>query len=418
MSPAPFPLKRDGSRTFVEWRKWIGGAMTGAISLQESKWVVPFAAIALASLSLLRPPPHFPPPARYRIIKDAGGVEVPIEIPFRGTVLTWCGFGAGGYLGHTHSPQTLVSAGTQNDRERFAEGIWSWIYPESLQQDSLWQSQFRRRFPELETVLAFDAGAYIGGCGATGVIASMRAVGLPALSLNVGKGKNWDEELFAMARVETALVGEPERGEALIAAYKRAYADLDAELQTKTLTEHPRILIMNSRTDDWRRLYVKNARNDYRIYLPPAGVANAAGPVPQNPDAERILVMDPDMIFLMGNGQSPREFAADPRWHGLKAVIDNRLYRMPGDPFRGGGGLAGLHFQPLWVRWMAEIAHPDRLHPRLREALRQRFESEFGYRLNDEQIDQFLHIDENIGAVGYPRFTKDFQTSNVTEPSR
>ena len=91
---------------------------------------------------------------------------------------------------------------------------------------------------------------------------------------------------------------------------------------------------------------------------------------------------------------------------------------MPGDPFRGGGGLAGLHFQPLWVRWMAEIAHPDRSQPRLRGVLRERFESEFGYRLGDEQIDQFLHIDENIDSVGYARFTKDYHASNVTEPSK
>ncbi len=174
---------------------------------------------------------------------------------------------------------------------------------------------------------------------------------------------------------------------------------------------------MDSRTDDKRRLYIKSEKNDYRIYLPPAGVVNAAGPVPQNPDVERILVMDPDMIFLMGHGQSPQEFAADPRWRGLKAVVDNRVYRMPGDP-HGGGGLAGLHFQPLWVRWMAEIAHPDRLQPRLREVLRERFESEFGYRLSDEQIDQFLHIDENIGAAGYARFTKNYQASNVTESPR
>ena len=393
--------------------------MIAAAPLRESKWLVPFAVIALAALSLLRPPPHFPPPAQYRIVKDAGGVEVPIGIPFRGTVLTWCGFGAGGYLGHTHSPRTLVSAGTEIDRERFAETVWSWLYPESLQRDSLWQSQFRRRFPELETVLGFDAGAYIGGCGATGVIPSLRAVGLPALGLNVEKGKNWDEQLYAMTRVETALTGEPERGEALIATYKQAYIDLDAELQTNTLTEHPRVLIMDSRTDDKRRLYIKSAKNDYRIYLPPAGVVNAAGPVPQNPDVERILVMDPDIIFLMGvPAQSPREFANDPRWRGLKAVIDKRVYRMPGDPFRGGGGLAGLHFQPLWVRWMAEIAHPDRLQPRLREVLREHFASEFGYRLSDEQIDQFLHIDENIGAVGYARFTKDYQASNTTESSR
>ncbi len=393
--------------------------MIAAMSLSESKWLVPFAAIALAALALLRPLPHFPPPAQYRIVKDGAGVEVPIEIPFRGSVLMWCGGGAGGYLSTTHSPRTLVSAGTQRDRDWFAKGVWSWIYLRTLQQDSVWQNNFNNRFAAIEGLLAFDAGAYLGGCGGVGVVSSIRAVGLPVLSQSpFAKIKDWDEVMFATAHVETALIDEPERGEALIAAYKQAYSDLDAEMQTQTLAEHPRILIMGSYNEDRGHLYIKNARNDYRIYLPPAGVICAAGPeVPQTPDAERILLTDPDMIFLMGWAQTPQEFKRDPRWRGLKAVIENRVYRMPGDPF-GGGGLAGLHFQPLWVRWMAEIAHADRLQPKLRETLREHFVSEFDYRLSDEQIDQFLHIDENIGAVGYARFTKDFQTSNVTEPSR
>ena len=392
--------------------------MLAAMSLSESKWLVPFAAIALAALSLLRPPPHFPPPEQYRVVKDAAGVDVPIEIPFRGAVLTWCAYGASNYLGHTHSPQTLVSAGGKREREWLAKRVWSRIYPRTLQDDSLWRNKFSDRFAAIEGLLAFDAGAYLGGCGAVGVVSSLRTVGLPVLSLSpFPKGKDWNEALYAMARVETAMIGEPERGEALIAAYKQAYADLDAELQTQTLAEHPRILIMGSYNEDRGHLYVKNAKNDYRIYLPPAGVVNAAGSVPQDPDAERILIIDPDMIFLMGGAQTPQEFKRDPRWRGLKAVIDNRVYRMPGDPF-GGGGLEGLHFQPLWVRWMAEIAHSDRLQPKLREMLREHFVSEFDYRLSDEQIDQFLHIDENIGAADYARFTKNYQANNAAESPR
>ena len=242
--------------------------MMAPVPFRESKWLVPFAVIALAALSLLRPPPRFPPPAQYRIVKDAGGVEVPIGIPFRSSVLTWCGFGAGGYLGHTHSPQTLLSAGTQIDRERFAEGIWSWLYPESLQRDSLWQSRFRRRFPELETVLGFDAGAYIGGCGATGVISSLRAVGLPALGLNVGKGKNWDEEHCAWRASKPRSSASPNAAkrdrnlQTSLRRPRRGAANADADGASAHLD-------MDSRTDNLKRKYTKSTKNDYRITCRP-----------------------------------------------------------------------------------------------------------------------------------------------------
>lgn len=390
--------------------------MIGLALFRESKWLLAFASIALCAAALLRPPPRFPAPEHYRIVKDAAGVEVPIETPFRGSVLTWCGFGAGGYLGHTHSPGTLMSAGTAVDRERFTTEIWSRIYRQTSASDELWTGKFRRRFAAIEAMLAYDAGAYLGACGEFGVVPSLQSIGLPALSL-MWHEKNWDESLFVSARVETALIDEPERGEALIAAYKRAYAALEMELQSATLPQRPRILIMGSHHDDRGHLYVKNEKNSYQIYLPPAGVVNAANrSVAQGPDAERILLMDPDMIFLMGNAQTPQEFANDPRWRGLKAVTNRRVYRMPGDPF-GGGALAGLHFQPLWVRWMAEIAHSDRLQPRLREQLREHFVTDFGYRLTDEQIDQFLHIDENANSVGYARFTREHSAGATMETS-
>ena len=78
---------------------------------------------------------------------------------------------------------------------------------------------------------------------------------------------------------------------------------------------------------------------------------------------------------------------------------------MPGAP-DGGGGLMGLHFQPLSVRWMAAPAHPDRLQPKLREVMRAHYETEFGYRLSDDEMERMLHIDVNKDSEGYARFLK------------
>lgn len=389
-------------------------------NLREFAWAAPFLSAAFISLTLSRPSPQFPVLSPSRIVTDASGVKVPIALPFRGVVFTWCGFGPGAYLEHAHSSGTLSNVGSQKDRERFADNIYGRAFPEVVAKGSLWDGRIvdghgglKTHYGDIEHIMAYDGGAYLGDCGGYGVVQLLRDVGLPSLFL-MWHEKNWDESLFASARVETALIDEPQRGEALIAAYKQRYADLDAELQTKTLLERPRILIMGSHTARGRNLYVKNERNAYQIYLPPAGVVNAAGRnVAQGPDTERILLMDPDYIFLMGGGQPPEEFKQDPRWRGLQAVRNNRVYRMPGSRVAhapgvpaDGGGLAGLHFQPLWVRWMAEIAHPDRLQPKLRGLLRAHFDQEFGYRLSDDELDEMLHIDVNKDSEGYARFMK------------
>jgi hypothetical protein len=90
----------------------------------------------------------------------------------------------------------------------------------------------------------------------------------------------------------------------------------------------------------------------------------------------------------------------------LKAVRERRVYWRPSIPEWWAGGLT---FKPILMRWMAELAHPDRLQPRVRQILRDRMVSEFGYRFSDDQIDQQLHVAENADSVGTERFTRDAQ---------
>ncbi len=216
-------------------------------SPRELIWIAPFLCIALMALALLRPLPHFPVPARSRTVMDGGGTPVRIALPFRGTALTW-GVNVAEYLEDTHAPETLLKAGGPFfDRPWFARQVASWIYPQVLEQDSIWDasgvSRGRGANAEIETHFAFDPGAYLGVTW--GPVPLMRRVGLPALYV-AANTKNWDEWNFSTARVVTALIGHPERGEALIARYCQAYVDLDRELHTSTLASRPRVLIMGS----------------------------------------------------------------------------------------------------------------------------------------------------------------------------
>jgi iron complex transport system substrate-binding protein len=386
----------------------------------EFAWLALFLCIALLALGLLRAEVKFPSPVSGRTVVDASGVAVRIPEPYTGTVLTW-GIGAAEYLEDTRSPQTLRNAACGPlGRDWFEQQVVSLVYPEVLRDERVWDPRLirygRGPYAQIESLLAYEAGAYV--CLPLGPLGLLRSVGIAALDVR-GRHNNWDESIFGTARVMTALIGEPERGRALIADYLKSYEQLERELQPETLTTRPRVLIMGSSTRDRSYLYIKSVRNSYQIYLPPAGVVNASmGWTGERQNAERILAMDPDIIFLVGQSegrfrlQGPAEFMADPRWRGLKAVRQKRVYRMPGP---GPGGLAGLIFQPLWVRWMAEIAHPDRMRPKLRQALLRRVERELGYRLSEKQIDAQLHLDQNRDSAGYERFSRDFRAENRKE---
>jgi iron complex transport system substrate-binding protein len=67
---------------------------------------------------------------------------------------------------------------------------------------------------------------------------------------------------------------------------------------------------------------------------------------------------------------------------------------------------------------MAELAHPDRLQPKLREQYRDHFLKAYSYRLSDDEIDNLLRIDESKDSVGYARFARDYIIGKARELSQ
>ncbi len=399
----------------------------------ELLWIAPFLCLGLLVLGLLRPLPQFTAPAHSRAVIGGDGVKIAIEKPFRGVVFTWCGCGAVGYLEDTHSPETIMNAGGPEDRIQFGRRLMSKVYPQVLSDNRYWDSEgewTHKAKTEIERLMAYNPGAYLGDGGNFGMVPLLRRVGLPAISVS-GRAENEDESDYQAVRAETSLTDDSERGEALIARHKEAVAELQQELRPDTLVHRPRVLVLGADSHilsvdepNLSSLYIKSPRNPYQLYIVSAGADNASeGWTGERPDVERILAMDPDYIFLMWFGEGPQEFMHDPRWRGLKAVQNKRVYRIAGNP--GGGGLMGLIFQPVTTRWMAEILHPDRLQPKTRQVLRDTYLTEFGYRLSDEQIDQQLWLNENAGSAGYERFERNYhendqdrQSSNQQEPKK
>jgi ABC-type Fe3+-hydroxamate transport system substrate-binding protein len=364
--------------------------------LKELFWLIPFISVAFVAAATLRTPPVFPAPAQSHMVVDAEGVNVAVPFPFRAIV----GYGGSDFLETTRAPETLLKAGSFHDRDFwFASGIMSRIYPQVLKDDNLWNSP-----PDLESLLAQDIGAtyFFGGPLAT----SMRRIGLAVITRG-WRPKNRDEMIFTATRLENAALGDQDRGEAFIAGYQQAFARLEQDLQPQTLTNRPRVLTMGGSARDWSNLYIFGVKAsqfdgvDERVGVQNASEGYEASGRQQ--DVERILAMNPDIIFLLG--ESAHEFLQDPRWRGLKAVRTNRVYNGLRSLRGSFEPLYGIDFRPLWARWQAEIAHSDRVEPRVRELLRDRFVKAYGYRLSDDEIDNLLRTEENKDSSGYARFT-------------
>lgn len=384
-------------------------------------WAVPFVSLAVIALTLLRPDPQVPPPESSRIVTDMLGRKVHIALPFKGVAVTWFAR-ATDYLSETDAPGDIVTMGT-DERSVLTRSLLGKIYPELLLKEAVWNTRKiaygRGPNAEVETLLAFkEPGVFLGG---DRMVPVFERVGLPVAGLTWDK-QNMEVTLIKAATMRTALSGNPERGQALIARYHQAFRELEQELQPGTIGSWPRVLYMTSMTTNKRLLWYWNSADPFSVYFPRAAMENAVPsthqttePTMVRPDAERILLTDPDSVLLFDspfipNRQSPAEFMADPRWQGMRAVATKRVYRLPtAYPL----DMRGIGLMPVMARLMAELAHPDRLQPRVRTMLREFMFQDFGYRMSEDEIDAALKLDENGGSAGFERFTRNYRVSGT-----
>lgn len=120
-------------------------------------------------------------------------------------------------------------------------------------------------------------------------------------------------------------------------------------------------------------------------------------------DAEEVIRMDPDFIFLESYSHdelTPEAFMHSAIWRTLTAVKNRHVYMIP----RGAGQwFYGIAETPLFARWISEILQPS-LPPMLRQQITDTYQKELGYSLSTQDLDWLLAVEENRHAAGYPRF--------------
>ncbi len=369
------------------------------IKMSNLTWFIPFFCLGLVALATARPEPRSPPPRGERVVVDVRGKAVHIGLPFKGSVLTR-GTEITGYLEATRDPDSLLAVTALRMGGRVRGHTIGRIFPQVLANPRVWEtdgiSNAKGPKVEIERLLQFDPGVFMGWYT---LAEPIERVGLPFVGFSDFPKSR--EDLGYGPRTYAAVVGKPERGEALVARTDQLYRDLDEELQASNGMPKPRYLYLLGRKDD-RAVTQLGATNHYtRFFAPHAYVENACACQShyETVDAEHVIAEDPDIIVLAPQpGQElPDEFVKDPRWLGLTAVVNRRVYRAP-------PGIDYFIAAPFWSRWLAELAHPDRLKPNARGLYRDYIAWLLAYRLSDEELDTAFAVKDNHAMVDAARF--------------
>ncbi|MDR1084315.1 MAG: hypothetical protein LBP22_05500 [Deltaproteobacteria bacterium] len=351
----------------------------------EFFWLLPFTAMVFLSMVLLRSAPEFPQPdpRQIRIILDVEENETPVPEPFLGVV------GGLDFLQKTHASDMLAKIGGPKNRPRYGDGeLIFWFYPLLVRDPKMWD------FPtDLESVLAHDRGYVYFDL-------DLKRFGLYAVTCSPRiTVPDPDDYISRQTLCLNRLINKPDQGRTFMSGYHLNISNLLGELRLETEVQRPRVVTLVYSHDDWTRLW---GGHDLDQRLGFRNAADGLMALGRGSEAERILAMDPDMIILYV-GDALR-FMQDPRWRGLRAVQEKKVY----------GSIGRLHHYtfdldtvPLWFRWLAELAYPDRLEPKLRTLIREHYENNYGYRFKDEELDWLLRLDENRFSVNYDRFDRN-----------
>ena len=365
------------------------------LSFQELSWFVPFSLLGFILLSLLRPLPVLQIPPHNIIVTDADGIKVPIPSTLHG-VVGW----APDFLAYTHAPNYFYKGGGLLGRKIFDGRIISHIYPEILNNNSIWDSP-----TNIESLMTYDQGIIVlGGIyfGGTRFNSNeLRPFGITSLTTYFDL-HNDDEEMFTRIRITNGVLGKNYYAQQLISNYKAELADLESELKPQTLKVKPIVMGMGSKADDWSRLFTSSLKETEKSRIGINTIPKEKMALGREQDAERILAMNPDIIIL--GLEDVQEFSHDPRWQGLRAVQNNRVY---GNAIKIHGFNSDVDNIPFGARWLAELVHPDRLQPKLREMIQEYYQKAYGYHISDDELDDILHVDENKNTLGYQRFLKN-----------
>ena len=350
------------------------------------------AVLALAAVVAATAPTRLRPAMSPRVVIDARGKSVAIPLPFRGAAMLFPP-SIDDYLVVTRRPESLAAVQALN-RSVIDEGLIGRMFP-GLRALRTFLPSNAPVAPNIETLLLQRPSAVFVPAQTA---SALDRVGLPALGILNTKDERWSIE---QARMYAEANQEPSREPELLALYRARLSAIAVELAAMPAVPETRVLAAYAYNGT---LYGFGSRTLFTDLVRAAGGANVLTvPGPVRLDRERLLLINPDVILLLNTwprSMRPGPFMDDPVWQPLRAVQQRRVYRvLPGIEFIP----SGLASSPLFVRWMAELLHPQ-LAPTLRADMRATYLRETGYAMTDADLDEALAVADNKHSASGARF--------------
>lgn len=370
-------------------------ARFGVLALSDALWIVPL--LVLAALAFFSP--SAPPIERgnARTVLDNRGVQVPIADPYRGSILMR-GSQVTTYIEATNAPDTILAATASAMGDRVRGHIIGRIFPSVISNSRIWETEglsgSNGAQIEAERLLTFDPGAVLGW---PALALPFEQAGIPFVSVG-GIDKN-DNGLNRDVVTYASLVGNEARGRAILDRERENFAQLDLDLGDPS--NPPTYLYILTNVAGGALVQLGASNHYTRFYAKHAGVRNACS-CPYSfalIDAEQIAAEDPDIIIIgpQPSQEKPSEIMRDPRFQGLKAIKNHRVYRAP-------PGIDFFISASFWSRWLAELAHPDKLRPISRQLYRDYIKWLLNYELSDAELSVAFAVEDNKGMLHADRF--------------
>jgi iron complex transport system substrate-binding protein len=362
--------------------------------------VIFFAALTAASLLIALSPPHLLPVRTGgidRTIMNVSGQAIAVNPPVKRVIIyapvLW------DYLTVNEGAAGILAVANYMCREIELSPLGR-IYPDSLALPvALTEGQNSAIPGDLEEILRLRPDAVVSW---RWFADPLKKVGLPVVEI---EGIETEEKLLNVYRLAAAVTDREERGEWLILRYfgkcgeiARKVAGLGALKKptalSLTITALNSIYAVNQDTPHSRALHAAGGRNLARDYK--SSVI----------DAEQLLWLNPDVIFLDGTSGAARgpKFMYDQlQWQTLSAVRNRRVYTQP----MGNARMWGPVEEPLLQLWMAELLYPNEMTKTFRKEFKAAYQEVYHYSLSDDEIDRNIFLDANRLSAGYDRFMRE-----------
>jgi iron complex transport system substrate-binding protein len=373
---------------------------------QNNLILVPFLFFTLLPLLLaLFPPVVIPVSSTAPIITDMADEKVQADLPSKRLVIFPMVISS--YLTINQGSSHLLATSPillQDARE----GLLGRIY--SLKNISLITGVFSPRAVDVENIMLLHPDAVISNW-TPGIPDPLKAVNTPGVIevtyLKDNRGREW--QWPTIWRVLGHVTNCSERVEWLLQRYGAKHREVLSELNaTGPKRTHLAVMTANA----WA-VYLATDPGWIGSQLDAVGAHNiAAGEetVRSNleTDPEEILKLNPQTILILCNSGARdclKNAYDNPLYQSIDAVRNRRIYQIPDYSFPN-----QFVEEPLFLRWLAEVLYPDKMARKLRTEYRETYQEVYRYALTDDQIDQAVHLKENMRSQGYDRFARSGST--------